>query len=260
MRKMQNPLRSFSGAAGVAATRLLVLSLCMFFFPVSCAGRQHTGQDSPWLIVTDAAGIQANPAQLNSAILRGTDLDGLRLENVTISHATFMQTSGRKVVLKNVVFDNCRFINAAFSDSSFEQVMFKGGIITCLTNADNLAQRSSFVNTVFSNVVFDGTSMDNPKFELRDSFLTLRNTHNLVSAEPLIKGDNIRLVLHNAILRSMTVAQVGGVSTLQARDCIFEKADFGASRFSAASLHNCLTYGPPVLSKAQMLQSGNARR
>jgi hypothetical protein len=56
------------------------------------------------------------------------------------------------------------------------------------------------------------------------------------------------------------VAQVSGASTLSAKDCTFERANFGVSRFSSASLDNCITYGPNVLTSAQVTRATGKNR
>lgn len=215
---------------------------------VSTSGCAAAGRyEDPWLAKGDVASLQANPSQMNDSIVMGTNLDGLRLENVTIRNTAFVQTTGRGVVLKNVVFDNCRFINATFTQATLENVTFRGGLMTCKTNADNIAERTSFINSVFKGVRLEGTALDNVRFDLRDSQITLKNLYSNRSLEPMITGSNVQITLDAAILRFMTIAQVSGASTLSAQRCTFEHVDFGTSVFASAQVAGCVTYGPSVM-------------
>ncbi len=227
------------------APRLVSLLLLVAAFALlsGCASMQP---ESPWQIRHSAAELQADPALMNEALLKGTNLDGLRLENVTVRNAAFIQTSGRGVTLRNVIFENCRFINASFTQSTLENVTFKGGLMTCEGDADNSAKRTSFTTSIFRNVVLDQMGLDNTRFDLRDSRITLKNLHSMHGREPMITGSNIQLALDGAVLRFMTIAQVSGASTLSARRCTFENANFGSSVFSSATFLGCITYGPPV--------------
>ncbi len=190
--------------------------------------------------------INAKPAILNETLLRGSNLDGLRLENLTLRNAAFMQTVSKGAVIRNVVFENCRFINAVFDQATLENVTFRGGLITCKDDADNLAEQSKFTNSTFTNVLLDGASLDNALFQGKGGSITLRGMHNMRSIHPIVQGENFRLTLNKCIFRHMTVAEVTGDSTLQADDCIFEYAYFGNSSFKQVSFVKCVTYGGPV--------------
>ncbi len=227
------------------ALRALFL-LPLFASLALMGGCASMNAESPWLNKSSVAELQANPARISEALLQGTNLDGLKLENVTIRNAAFIQTTGRNVALKNVIFENCRFINAAFTQAALENVTFKGGLMTCEADMHNAAKRTSFTSSVFRNVVLEGTVLENTRFDLRDSQITLKNLHSMVSQEPMITGPNIQLTLDGATLRFMVIAQVSGSSTLSARRCTFENAGFGESRFTSANFISCTTYGPPV--------------
>ena len=188
--------------------------------------------------------INPNPGILNSTIVKGTDLSNLRLENVTIKDATFYNTTATGAVFKNVVFDNCRFINAKFNKATMENVLFRGGILTCTDDANNIKYRTQFTNSRFVNTILDGAYLENTVFNGSDCSIALRNCFQIRAIEPLITGTDIHLTLERSYFRNMTIASLSGKSTLTAVNCRFEYATFGGSSFSNAVLVKNVILGP----------------
>ncbi len=220
---------------------------CFLALTLLLAGCAGFGADSdPYSKRYSAQEINANPAILNGVLLKDSNLDGLRLENITLRNTAFMRTTGKGAHLKNVVFENCRFINAVFDQARFENVTFRGGLITCENDADNLAAQSKFVNSAFSGLTLDGTSLDNALFTGKNGYITFRNMQSMRSIHPIVQGENFRLVFENSVFRHMTIAEVSGNSTLQATKCIFEYAYFGNSVFKQVNFQNSVSYSGPV--------------
>lgn len=189
--------------------------------------------------------INPNPAILNSAIIKGTDLSNLRLQNVVVKDATFFNTTSRGAVFKNVVFDNCRFINASFDRAVMENVLFKGGILTCEDDPSNTSRRTRFTNSRFVNTILDGAYLENAVFTGADGSIAFRNCLQILAAAPLVSGTNLHLTLERSYFRRMTIAEITGNSTLTAANCRFEFSDFGNSSFAKTVFAKNIVYGPP---------------
>jgi uncharacterized protein YjbI with pentapeptide repeats len=217
-------------------------------FPLGCIGE---GGADPYSKRYTARDINPNPAILNSAIVKGTDLSNLRLENVVVKDATIFNTTSRGAVFKNVVFDNCRFINAKFDRAVMENVLFKGGILTCENDPNNVKRRTRFTNSRFVNTVLDGTYLENAVFDGADCSIALRGCLQILAAEPLVTGSDIHLTLERSYFRDMTVAEVTGNSTLTAANCRFESAVFGKSAFVKAVFAKNIVIGPPPYTQGQ---------
>lgn len=142
-----------------------------------------------------AMDINANPAICNNAIVKGTNLSGLRLQNVVVKDATFFNTTSRDATFKNVVFDNCRFINATFDRAVMENVLFKGGLLTCENDPANIRSRTRFINSRFVNTILDGVYLENAVFNGADSSIAFRNCLQILAADPLVTGVNMHLTL-----------------------------------------------------------------
>lgn len=192
-----------------------------------------------------ALDINPNPAILNSAIVKGTDLSNLRLENVLIKDATFYNTSATNARFKNVVFDNCRFINARFTGAVLENVVFKGGILTCEADPSNIGRRTIFSNSRFINLTLEGVYLENAVFKGSDSSIALINCRQILAAQPVIEGVNMRIALEGCYFRRMIIAEVSGDSTLTASACRFENATFGKSVFKKTSFSKNIVHGSP---------------
>ena len=177
--------------------RLCVLVLCAILLS-GCLG---AGGSDPYSKRYTAREINPNPGILNNTIVKGTDLSNLRLENVTIKDATFYNTTATGTVFKNVVFDNCRFINAKFTKANLENVLFRGGLLTCADDANNIKYRTQFTNSRFVNTVFDGTYLENPVFNGSDCSIAFRNCFQIRAIEPLITGTDIHLTLERSRVR-----------------------------------------------------------
>ena len=214
----QNPFRLF--------TRLLILPLCAVFFS-GCVG----GSADPYSKRYSAEDINPNPAILNGTIIKGTDISGLHLKNVVIKNATFYNTTSTNAVFTNVVFDNCRFINAKFNKATLDNVLFRGGILTCEDSPDNIERRTQFTDSQFINTILDGVYLENAVFNGSDCSIALRNCFQIRAVDPIVTGVDIHLTLERSYFRSMTIALVSGQSTLTAANCRFEYATFGDSSF-----------------------------
>lgn len=192
-----------------------------------------------------ALDINANPGILNSAIIKDSDLSNLRLENVLVKDATFYNTSATNARFKNVVFDNCRFINAKFSRAVLENVVFKGGILTCEDDAHNIQRRTIFTDSRFTNLILEGVYLENAVFKGNDSSIALINCKQVLAAQPVIEGVNMRIALEGCYFRRMIIAEVFGKSTLTATGCRFEHASFGKSTFTKATFNRNIVHGTP---------------
>lgn len=208
-----------------------------------CAGG---GGADPYSKRYTASDINPSPRILDNAIVKGTNLSGLRLENVRVKDATFFNTVAEGVFFKNVIFDNCRFINAKFDRARMENVLFKGGILTCENDANNYSKRTIFSNAQFTQLVLDGTYLENAVFEGNNSSITLRNVHSVLAATPLIVGKNMHITIANSIFQRMVIAEVTGASSLTASDSTFYHATFGASTFTTTAFFKNTTYGGPL--------------
>ena len=220
--------------------RALLLALCAAFLS-GCLGG---GSADPYSKRYTAGDINPNPKILNSTIVKGTDLSNLRLENVTIKDATFYNITATGAVFKNVVFDNCRFINAKFNKTRMENVLFRGGLLTCADAADNITYRTQFTNSQFINTILDGTYLENVIFNGTDCSIALRNCFQIRAAQPIVTGTDIHLTLERSYFRNMTIAEVSGKSTLTAANCRFEYANFGSSSFANVVFVQNVTLGP----------------
>ena len=196
-----------------------------------------------------APDINPNPTILNDTIVKGTDLSNLRLENVVIKNATFFNTVSRGAVFRNVVFDNCRFINAKFDKALLENVLFKGGIITCENDAHNIQRRTAFTNSRFISLTFDGTYIENALFNGADSSIAIKNSHGIIAAQPFIAGTNIQITLERSYFRQMVIADVTGASTLTAANCRFDFSSFGKSSFVKTTLFRNIVMGGPIVAE-----------
>lgn len=217
--------------------------LALIFAPLFLGGCLSGGAD-PYSKRYSSRDLNANPALLNGTIVKNSDLSGLRLENVVIRDATLLNTKATGAYLKNVVFDNCRLMHAVFESSVLENVTFKGGVITCERDADNLAARSRFTKSRFTNLTLDGTYLENVIFDGSNSAITIRNVHHIIASAPLVTGGNVALTLHNSLFKNMVIASVTGNSTLQATDCTFYYSGFGNSEFRKTTFRKNITYGP----------------
>ena len=207
-----------------------VCAMILLLLPAMLSG--CAGSQDPYSKRYTALDINPNPAILNSAIVKGTDLSNLRLENVLVKDATFYNTTASNVHFKNVVFDNCRFINAKFNRAVLENVVFKGGLLTCENEPYNLERRTLFTNSRFTNLILEGVYLENAVFKGNDSSIALINCLQILAAQPVIEGVNMRIALEGCYFRRMTIAEVFGNSTLTATRCRFDYANFGRSIFS----------------------------
>lgn len=221
---------------------LFLLCLALTSTLTGCTGG---GSADPYSKRYTASDINPSPYILNSTIVKGTNLSGLRLENVRVKDATFLNTTAKGVFFKNVVFDNCRFINAKFDRAIMENVVFKGGILTCENDVTNLQRRTVFSNSQFTNLVIDGTYLEHAVFEGNNSSIALRNVKNVLAATPVITGNNVRIAIQNSLFRRMVVAEVMGASSLTVINTTFYHANFGKSTFTNTAFSKNVTYGAP---------------
>ena len=221
----------------------LLIALCSLFL-FGCFGGSDPDIDR-WVKHYNARQINANPAILNDTQVRLVNLDGLRIENTTIRNATFFQTTSNNAYCKNVIFENCRFVFAKFTNSRFENVTFKGGVITCKNDADNIAEQSSFTNSVFSKVHFDAVSLDNPLFHLANSSVSFANMQTMRGRLPVFRGNQLDLRFFNCYFLGMLLVDADGKTTVEAVNCTFDRTLIGLGPFAAVRLLGCKTYGPP---------------
>lgn len=216
----------------------------LLLLPVFSSGCASGGSADPYSKRYTAADINPNPAILDSSIVKGSNLTNLRLENVTIKDATFFNTTAQGAVFKNVVFDNCRFINAKFDQAVLENVLFQGGILTCEADMHNVRRRTQFTNSRFTNLVLQGTYLENAVLNGSNSSIALRDCLQVTAAEPVVTGANVHLVLEGSYFRHMTIAELTGASTLTATHCRLEYVSFGKSTFKSKLFSKNIVYGP----------------
>jgi hypothetical protein len=209
----------------------VLLGLCFLLGGCAAASDPALG----WVRAYSAGEITANPMAVDGKVVKDSDLSGLRLENLTLRNTTFWRSWGKDVVLRNVTFENCRFINVRLKGGVMENVTFKGGLLTCDYDRDNLPHRTLFSGVALNGLVFDGASLENLVMEVRGGSVTLRNMHSIRALEPLIRGTDTALVLDNCIfIRVPAIAALGGTSTLLVRDSTFADSRIGPSLFREA--------------------------
>lgn len=193
------------------------------------------------------SGITANPRAIDGQMVVDSDLSGMRLQNITLTNTAFLGSFGRNVEFRNVIFENCRFINTRFDGGVMENVTFKGGLFTCEEDQDNLGKRSRFSGIAMKGVLFDGASMDNFIMDTKGSSIILRNMHSIRALEPVIRGQDIDLLIEDCVfMRIPAITDISGKSSLRVRNSTFATSTFGKSSFDRVLFEGCMTYGGAV--------------